>query len=77
MVVLHIAIHMPPNQRLNRPGCARPPVGFGPGRQHRYKLAQFKAVPAVVQNPSDLLSRPGVFVFGSNDYFGPRLKKPR
>ena len=35
-----------------------------------------KAVPAVVQGLGDLLSRPGVFVFGSNDYFGPRLKNP-
>src|SRR5574337_939609 len=35
-----------------------------------------KAVPAVVQTLGDLLSVPGVFVFGSNDYFGPRLKNP-
>ena len=35
-----------------------------------------KAVPAVVQALGDLLSVPGVFVFGSNDYFGPRLKNP-
>jgi predicted MPP superfamily phosphohydrolase len=33
-------------------------------------------VPAVVQTLGDLLSLPGVFVFGSNDYFGPRLKNP-
>ncbi len=39
-------------------------------------LAHPKAVPAVVQALGDLLSRPGVFVFGSNDYFGPRLKNP-
>src|ERR1700687_4084442 len=39
-------------------------------------LAHPKAVPAVVQTLGDLLSRPGVFVFGSNDYFGPRLKNP-
>jgi predicted MPP superfamily phosphohydrolase len=30
----------------------------------------------VVQSLGDLLSRPGVFVFGSNDYFGPRPKNP-
>jgi predicted MPP superfamily phosphohydrolase len=39
-------------------------------------LAHPKAVPAVVQTLGDLLSRPGVFVFGSNDYFGPHLKNP-
>src|SRR5205085_1359034 len=39
-------------------------------------LAHPKAVPAVVQTLGDLLSRPGVFVFGSNDYFGPQLKNP-
>ncbi len=36
-----------------------------------------KAVPAVVQAiGGDLLSVPGVFVFGSNDYFAPKLKNP-
>jgi predicted MPP superfamily phosphohydrolase len=39
-------------------------------------LAHPKAVPAVVQTLGDLLSVPGVFVFGSNDYFGPRMKNP-
>jgi uncharacterized protein len=39
-------------------------------------LAHPKAVPAVVQTLGDLLSVPGVFVFGSNDYFGPQLKNP-
>ena len=39
-------------------------------------LAHPKAVPAVVQTLGDLLSVPGVFVFGSNDYFGPKLKNP-
>ena len=37
-------------------------------------LAHPKAVPAVVQALGDLLSVPGVFVFGSNDYFGPRRR---
>ena len=39
-------------------------------------LAHPKAVPSVVQSMGELLSWPGVFVFGSNDYFGPRLKNP-
>ena len=39
-------------------------------------LAHPKAVPAVVQALSELLNRPGLFIFGSNDYFGPRFKNP-
>jgi predicted MPP superfamily phosphohydrolase len=39
-------------------------------------LSHPKAVPAVVQALGDLLSVPGVFVFGSNDYFAPKLKNP-
>ncbi len=39
-------------------------------------LSHPKAVPAVVQALGDLLAVPGVFVFGSNDYFAPRLKNP-
>jgi predicted MPP superfamily phosphohydrolase len=39
-------------------------------------LSHPRAVPAVVQTLGDLLAVPGVFVFGSNDYFGPRLKSP-
>ncbi|BBZ36877.1 metallophosphoesterase [Mycolicibacterium confluentis] len=39
-------------------------------------LSHPKAVPAVVQSLGDLLAVPGLFVFGSNDYFGPTLKNP-
>lgn len=39
-------------------------------------LAHPKAVPSVVQAMGDLLSVPGLFVFGSNDYFGPKPKNP-
>jgi uncharacterized protein len=39
-------------------------------------LAHPKAVPAVVQAMGDLLAVPGLFVFGSNDYFGPKPKNP-
>ena len=39
-------------------------------------LAHPKAVPAVVQALGDLLSVPGVFVFGSNDYFGAAAEEP-
>ena len=39
-------------------------------------LAHPQAVPAVVQALGGLLSVPGLFVFGSNDYFGPTAKNP-
>ena len=39
-------------------------------------LSHPKAVPSVVQAMGDLLSVPGLFVFGSNDYFGPKPKNP-
>ena len=39
-------------------------------------LGSKDGVPAVVRSLSDLLNRPGAFVFGSNDYFGPRPVNP-
>ncbi len=39
-------------------------------------LAHREAVPAVLDAMGDLLERPGVFVFGSNDYYAPVLKNP-
>jgi predicted MPP superfamily phosphohydrolase len=39
-------------------------------------LAHMRAVPAVLDSLGDLLDVPGVFVFGSNDYFAPRLRNP-
>lgn len=39
-------------------------------------LAAMDAVPAVLEAHGDLLSRPGVFVLGSNDYWAPRRKSP-
>lgn len=76
--VLHISdLHMLPNQHrkqawLRELASWEPVLVVNTGDN----LAHPKAVPAVVQTLSDLLSRPGVFVFGSNDYFGPRLKNP-
>ena len=76
--VLHISdIHMRPNQRrkqawLRELASLQPDLVVNTGDN----LAHPKAVPAVVQPLGDLLSVPGVFVFGSNDYFGPRLKNP-
>ena len=39
-------------------------------------LAHADAVPAVLRAYGDLLDLPGVFVFGSNDYFSPSPKNP-
>ncbi len=39
-------------------------------------LAAVDAVPAVLDAYGALLDRPGVFVLGSNDYWGPRPKNP-
>ena len=39
-------------------------------------LAHMDAVPAVLDALRDLLDVPGVFVFGSNDYFAPSVRNP-
>ncbi len=39
-------------------------------------LAHVDAVPAVAEAFAGVLSAPGVFVFGSNDYYAPHLKNP-
>jgi len=39
-------------------------------------LAHLDAVPAALDTLSPLLDLPGVFVMGSNDYYGPRVKNP-
>jgi predicted MPP superfamily phosphohydrolase len=76
--VLHISdIHMRPGQRrkqafLRELATWEPDLVVNTGDN----LAHPKAVPTVVQTLGDLLSLPGVFVFGSNDYFGPRPKNP-
>jgi uncharacterized protein len=76
--VLHISdLHMTPGQRrkqawLRELSAWEPDLVVNTGDN----LAHPKAVPAVVQTLGDLLSRPGVFVFGSNDYYGPRPKNP-
>jgi predicted MPP superfamily phosphohydrolase len=76
--VLHLSdLHMRPNQRrkqawLRDLARLEPDLVVNTGDN----LAHPKAVPAVVQSLTDLLSAPGLFVFGSNDYFAPRLKNP-
>lgn len=76
--VLHLSdIHMTPHQRLKQAWIAEldalePDLVINTGDN----LSHPQAVPAVVQSLGGLLSRPGLFVFGSNDYFGPRPKNP-
>ncbi|NLG46492.1 metallophosphoesterase [Gordonia sp. (in: high G+C Gram-positive bacteria)] len=76
--VLHISdIHMMPNQQLKQAWIAEldslePDLVINTGDN----LAHPNAVPAVVQSLGGLLARPGLFVFGSNDYFGPKPKNP-
>ncbi len=76
--VLHISdIHMRPKQRRKQ-AWLRELAGWDPDLVVNTgdNLAHPKSVPAVVQTLGDLLSLPGVFVFGSNDYFGPTAKNP-
>ena len=76
--MLHLSdLHMRPNQHhkqswLRELARWEPDLVVNTGDN----LSHPKAVPAVVQALGDLLSVPGVFVFGSNDYFGPMLKNP-
>ncbi|MGZ8801557.1 MAG: metallophosphoesterase [Mycobacterium sp.] len=76
--VLHISdIHMRPTQRRKQ-AWLRELAGWEPDLVVNTgdNLAHPKAVPAVVQALGDLLAVPGVFIFGSNDYFAPKLKNP-
>jgi len=76
--VLHLSdIHMRPAQRhkqawLRELSRWEPDLVVNTGDN----LSHPRAVPAVVQALGDLLAVPGVFVFGSNDYFAPMLKNP-
>ncbi len=76
--VLHISdIHMRPQQKRKQ-AWLRELAGWQPDLVVNTgdNLSHPRAVPTVVQALGDLLSVPGVFVFGSNDYFAPRLKNP-
>ncbi len=76
--VLHLSdIHMRPSQR-HKQAWLRELAQWDPDLVVNTgdNLSHPKAVPAVVQALGDLLAVPGVFVFGSNDYFAPKLKNP-
>jgi len=76
--VLHITdLHLTPSQRRKRlwvQGLAalEPDLVISTGDN----LAHLEAVPTVLSAYGELLSRPGVFVLGSNDYFAPTPRNP-
>jgi predicted MPP superfamily phosphohydrolase len=39
-------------------------------------ISSSRSIPLLIEALGELLHRPGYFVFGSNDYFAPRLKSP-
>lgn len=76
--VLHLSdLHMTPGQKrkqawLRDLARLEPDLVVNTGDN----LAHLRAVPAVVQALGSLLDVPGLFVFGSNDYFAPTPKNP-
>jgi predicted MPP superfamily phosphohydrolase len=76
--LLHISdLHMTPNQRSKQRWVSelvelRPDLVVNTGDNLAHKLA----VPSVLRGLGPLLDLPGVFVFGSNDYYAPRPKNP-
>ena len=76
--VLHLSdIHMTPGQRhkqewLSGLATLRPDLVVNTGDN----LAHAESVPVVRDALGPLLDVPGVFVFGSNDYFSPSLRNP-
>ncbi len=76
--VLHISdVHLMPYQRakqawVGRLGNLDPDLVVCTGDN----LGHARAVPALLECFTGLFRYPGVFVLGSNDYYGPRLKNP-
>ena len=76
--VLHLSdLHLVPGQRAKRDwvralAALEPDLVVDTGDN----LAHPEAVPYLLDALGPLLERPGLFVLGSNDYFGPRLKNP-
>jgi predicted MPP superfamily phosphohydrolase len=78
LTVLHLSdIHMTAGQR-GKQDWIRALDGLEPDLVVNTgdNLAGVDAVPATVAALRPLLSRPGVFVLGSNDYYAPRAKNP-
>jgi predicted MPP superfamily phosphohydrolase len=76
--VLHISdLHMTPRQHrkqewLRRLDALEPDLVVSTGDH----LSHQDSAPVVLDALGPLLARPGVFVFGSNDYYAPMLKNP-
>ena len=76
--VLHLSdIHMTPGQTRKQEWLAglatlRPDLVVNTGDN----LSHMRSVPVVRDALGPLLDVPGVFVFGSNDYFSPTLRNP-
>lgn len=76
--VLHVSdLHMTPNQSSKQRWVSsldelEPDLVVNTGDN----LAHPRAVPAALRALGPLLDRPGVFVFGSNDYYAPKPKNP-
>jgi predicted MPP superfamily phosphohydrolase len=76
--VLHVSdVHLTPSQRAKRAWLSsladlEPDLVVNTGDN----LAHLEAVPVVLDAFGALLDVPGVFVFGSNDYFAPTLRNP-
>ena len=76
--VLHLSdLHLVPRQQrkldwVRRLAELEPDLVVSTGDN----LADLDAVPYVLKAHGELLDRPGVFVLGSNDYFGPKPKNP-
>jgi predicted MPP superfamily phosphohydrolase len=76
--VLHLSdLHLTPGQESKKRWVAalaelQPDLVVDTGDN----LAHPRAVPGVVGALDPLLQLPGLFVFGSNDYFGPKPKNP-
>ncbi len=76
--VLHLSdLHMTPGQRrkqewLSGLATLRPDLVIDTGDN----LSHAASVPVVRDSLGPLLDAPGVFVFGSNDYFSPTLRNP-
>jgi len=76
--VLHVSdLHITPGQRSKQRWVAalaelEPDLVVDTGDN----LAHPRAVPTALAALGPLLERPGLFVFGSNDYYGPTFKNP-
>ena len=76
--VLHVSdLHITPGQRSKQRWVAalaelEPDLVVNTGDN----LAHPRAVPTALAALGPLLDLPGIFVFGSNDYFGPTFKNP-